>query len=111
MGVDHLGALFDQLDARLVEIGAIDRGEARDLALLGRHQRRPIETRRPDAPAEPFGVGKIVGEAARVDQQLLGHATANDAGSADAEFLRDDDFRAVLRPRFAPPEPRPIRPR
>ena len=96
MGVDQFGALLDQLDARLVEVGAIDRGQARDFALLGRHQRRPIETPRPDAPAEPFGVGKIVGEAARVDQQLLGHAAANDAGSADAEFLRDDDLRAML---------------
>ena len=96
MGVDQFGALFDQLDARLVEVGAIDRGETRYLAFLGRHQRRPIEARRTDAPAEPLGVGKIVGEATGVDQQLLGHAAANDAGSADAELLRDDRLRAVL---------------
>src|SRR3546814_19657311 len=32
-----------------------------------------------------------------VDQQLLGHATANDAGAADAIFLRHRDLRAMGR--------------
>ena len=37
----------------------------------------------------------MVGEAARIDQQLLRHAAANDAGSADAELLRHHRLGAV----------------
>ena len=57
--------------------------------------RRPVETRLADAPAIAGGVAKIVGEPAGVDQQFLGHAAADDAGAADAEFLGDHRARAV----------------
>ena len=50
----------------------------------------------PTLQPNPSASREIVGEAAGVDQQLFGHAAADDAGSADAEFLRHDHLRAVL---------------
>ena len=77
------------------EIGAIGGRKTGDLLLLGRDEARPVEGRLADAPAEPGGVGELVGEAAGVDVKLLRHAAADDAGAADPALLGDDRLRAM----------------
>ena len=69
--------------------------EPRNLLVLGRDQCRPVEVRLADRPAEAARILEVVGEAAGVDEQLLGHAAADDAGAADAILLRDGDLGAV----------------
>ncbi len=44
---------------------------------------------------KPRGLLELVGEAARVDHELLGHAAPDHAGSADAVLLRHHDPRPV----------------
>ena len=82
-------------DAGPVEVTAIGRFQPADLGVLGCSQLRPVETGFPDGPAEAGGIGELAGEARGVDQQLLGHAAADDAGAADPERLGDSDAGAV----------------
>jgi hypothetical protein len=92
-----LSAAVDDLDACLLQIGAIDPLEAADLPIHVADQGRPIEARLADAPAEAFRVVEIVGEAAGIDHQLLRHAAPDDACSADPVLLGHHDLRAVAR--------------
>ena len=65
---------------------------------LGEHivaQHRPVEIAVADVPAEAARVLQILGEMRAVDEQLLGHAAADDAGAADAILLGDRDPRAM----------------
>ena len=78
-------------------VGGIGGFEPRDLAVLVGDQRRPVERRLGDRPAEAGGVLELVGEARGVDQELLRHAAADHAGAADAVFLGDHHARAVAR--------------
>src|SRR5262249_59364747 len=50
--------------------------------------------RRP-GPAITGGIPELIGKACRVDQELLRHATADDTGPADPEFLSDHHARAI----------------
>ncbi len=89
------GAALQDGDARLIERRDIGRLEARDLLVLVGDQRRPVEHRMMHRPAEAGRVLELMGEAGRVDQELLRHAAADHAGAADAVFLRDHDLRAM----------------
>ncbi len=97
VAVDQLGAGREQLDARALQVGLVDAGDALDLLVLVGDQGRPVEGGRAQAPAEAFGVLELVAEAAGVDQQLLGDAAAHHAGAAVAEFLGDRHLGAVAR--------------
>ena len=57
---------------------------------------RQSEARPPHAPAETLGVLEVVAEPAGVDEQLLRHAAADDAGAAEPILLGDPDPGAVL---------------
>src|SRR5262249_7938140 len=74
---------------------AIDAFEPGDLAVLGSDERAPIMDGRCHLPAIARGIGEGVGELRAIDQQLLRHATANDASAADAAILADGDARAI----------------
>ena len=95
MSADYFGPLFDRFDARVSQIRAIGLREAGDLLLLGGDELRPFETRLAHAPSKTLGVAKSVRETAGVDEQFLGHAAADDAGSADPGFLGDHCSRAM----------------
>src|SRR3546814_10194478 len=58
-------------------------------------QPRPVEAAVGHVPAELAGVVNILREMGAIDEQLLGHAATDDAGAADAMFLRHRDARAV----------------
>ena len=94
--LDHRAAL-DDLDARLLEIAAVDAFEPRDLLVLVGDQGRPVEARRADRPAEAGGIGELVGEPRRIDEELLRHAAADHAGAADPILLGDHHLGAVTR--------------
>ena len=79
---------------------------------LGQHivaQHRPVEALFRHVPAEHRRVVEVLGEMRAVDEQLLGHAAADDAGAADLIFLGDRDPRAIAPPTRAPRARRPIR--
>src|SRR5579885_229717 len=88
-------ARLDNLDARAVQGRMIGSFQPRDLFILVSDQRRPVELRARDRPAEANGILEIVREAACVDEQFLGNAAADHAGAADAIFLGDHHPRAV----------------
>src|SRR5262249_53709114 len=75
------------LDARLLEVGAVDALEPGDFLVLVGDQGRPVERGRRHCPAETRGIREFVGKARCIDQELLGYAAADDAGAADAILL------------------------
>jgi hypothetical protein len=96
MGPENFRALLEHFDAGLEQIGLVNVGQARNFAFLGGDELFPVEFRRlGQAPAEGFRLRKILGEARGVDIELFRHAAANDAGSADTEFLGDHAFGAM----------------
>src|SRR3546814_9063793 len=58
-------------------------------------QGRPVELAVGHLPAETAGIGDILGEMGAVDEQFLGHATANDAGAANLVLFGDRHPGAV----------------
>ncbi len=87
----------DDLGAGLFDIGRIDRLEPGDLAILIGNQRRPIERRLRDAPAEAGGILQFVVYVRGVHHQLLGHAAANHAGAAEPILFCDHHPGAMAR--------------
>ena len=92
-----------------VGVGALEPAD------LGQHivaQHRPVEALGRHVPAEHRGIVEVLGEMRAVDEQLLGHAAADDAGAADLIFLGDRrPARHRPRPRATartPPDPAPI---
>ena len=87
--------LLTIVDAGPVERRRVGGLQARDLLVLVGDQRRPVERRRMQRPAVAGRLLEIVGEARGVDQELLRHAAADDAGAADPILLGDHHARAV----------------
>ena len=94
--VDENGAALRHFDAGFVERGAVSRFEAGNFAILVGDQRRPIERGLRHGPAEAGGILEFAAKPRCIDQQLLRHAAADDAGAAEAIFLGDHHARAVL---------------
>ena len=96
MAILEDGAGLDDGDAGALEIEPVEAGQARNFLFLGVDERAPVEARRlRQLPAEPRSIFELVGEAARIDVELFRHAAADDAGAADAEFLRDHHLGTV----------------
>src|SRR3546814_8756556 len=57
-------------------------------------QNLPVERALGASPAKPFAVSRVLGELGAVDEHLLWHAPANDAGASDPRDLCDGDPRA-----------------
>ena len=98
VGTGDDGALVDDLDAvafqRLLigAVQAIDFGQ--DIVAQGRPGEFAFARH---LPAEAARVLQILGEMRTVDEQLLRHTAANDAGAADAIFLGHRHARAMRR--------------
>ena len=95
MRVGQLGAGLHDGDAGTLETGAIEALEAGVFRVLVGDQRRPIEARRRDAPAEARRILEVVAEAAGIDEELLRHATPDHASAAEAILLGNRHLGAV----------------
>ena len=91
------GAFLDQFRTRRREIADIGLVEAVDLLVLVGDKGWPVEGDLLRRPAEAHGILEFLGEFRGVDEELLRHAAADDAGAADAEFLRYGHLRAMAR--------------
>ena len=87
VAVAQHGARGEELDAGVSSVAFVDSLEAGDLLILVGDQRRPVEAHAGGRPAEADRILEGVGEAAGIDQQLLRHAAADDAGAADPVLL------------------------
>jgi hypothetical protein len=97
MGIYHVCPTTENLHPGLLQHVLVDAVEARDLPVLVRQQRRPIEGRFADGPAEGARDGEILAEVRGVGEELLGDAADVDAGAAEAVRLGDRDARAIAR--------------
>ena len=89
------GAILDELHLVAFERGRIGQFKTGDFTVLIGNQRCPVERRLAHRPSVAGGILEFVRKSGRIDQQLLRHAAADDAGAADAEFLGDHYARAV----------------
>ena len=87
VAVAQHGARGEELDAMRFECPFVDSLEAGNFPILVGDQRRPVEAHAGGCPAKADRILEGVGEAAGIDQQLLRHAAADDAGAADPELL------------------------
>jgi len=78
-----------------VETSGVGGFEPRDLPVLVRDQRSPIEGGALHRPAESSCILELIREAGCVDEQLLRHAAPDDTGAADPVFLGEHDLGAV----------------
>ena len=105
-------AILEDGDAGIVQHAAIGARDARNIPVLVRDQRRPIEAGAFYRPAEAARVFEFLREAAGIDEELLGDAAAHDAGAAETVLFGDGDARAHLcadtRAARTPPEPAPM---
>jgi hypothetical protein len=84
----------DLMGRQRVGVSALDPSD------LGKHivaERRPVEPAIRHVPAEHRSIVQVLGKMRAVDQQLLRHTAADDAGAADPVLLGDCDTRAVSR--------------
>ena len=87
--VDQLAASVDQLHPGILQQPQIDAVQPVDLGVLALDQARPVMRRLAHIPAEAGGILEIAMEMRGIDQQLLRHAAADDAGAADPVILAD----------------------
>src|SRR5690606_9634079 len=91
MAIDDARMAFEQADATVGQQIAVDAVEALDLAVLVGDQRRPVEVRFAQRPAETCGLLEVLGEMRTVHQQFLRYAADVDAGAAQIATLGDRD--------------------
>jgi hypothetical protein len=92
--IKEAGRSIQDVGAGLGQVGGIDAGEPRDLAVLGHPERLPVEGGVAVGPAIAARDFELAPEVGRIDHQLLGHAAADDAGAADAILLGHRHARA-----------------
>ena len=92
-----------------LQVADIDAAQPLDVAGDIVAQGRPVEAHALGHPAEADRVLERLGEMGGVDEELLRHAAADDAGAADLVLLGDGDPGAVLGRRRAPRARRPSR--
>jgi hypothetical protein len=85
------------LDPGLLKKALVDPFQAVDLPVLVGDEARPVEGGLADLPAEAGSVLEVLVEVAGIDQELLGHAAADDAGAAVAVGLDNGHLGAGLR--------------
>ena len=93
---DDAGVLGKARHAGLVQVAGIGGFQPADFLVLGGHQRRPVEGGGRHLPAESAGFLESLRKARGKDQQLLGHAAADDAGAPEAETFGNAHPGTVL---------------
>ena len=89
--------LRDQLDLVIFKRILVEPFQPVDIVQHIVAQRRPFKAAIGDVPAEAPGILQVLGEMRAIDEQLLGHAAANDAGAPDPKFLGHRDPGAMRR--------------
>jgi hypothetical protein len=92
---NNFGATPKNLYAGLGQHALVDAIQARDLAVLVGQQRRPVEARLTDRPAEGARDLEVLAEMRRVGEELLRDAADVDAGAAEAIGFGDRDLGSV----------------
>src|SRR3546814_11573815 len=90
-------ARLEDFDARIFHVADIDAVQAVYFAVLVGDKFLPGKTRLAHAPAEARRILEFFGKLACIDEKLFRYATANDAGAADAIFLRHGHLCAMPR--------------
>ena len=96
MGVDDAAGARQLIHAGVAQQAVIDAFQAVQLLILVGDQPRPVECRPTRVPAVARRVFEILGEMGAVDEKLLRHAAAHDAGAADAHVFNHGRLHAVL---------------
>jgi hypothetical protein len=91
------GAPAQDLDARERQRPLVDAVQARDFLVLVREQRRPIEARLADGPAEARGNLEVFAQVRRVGEELFRDAADVDARAAETAGFGDRHPGAVAR--------------
>ena len=89
------GAALDHLRAGFLDIGGVGRLQPRDLLVLVRNQRRPVERGLRNGPAETCGVLDLLVDMRADHEQFLRHAAADHAGAAHPVLFGDHDLGAM----------------
>ncbi len=97
MGIDEFGTVHKNFDACRIDVLAVKVFEARDFLVLAGDEHVPVEMGGRNRPAEACGVDNVFGVMARIDEQFLRDAAADDAGATERIFLGDCHARARLR--------------
>lgn len=87
MGIDQFRTAVEDVGLGVLQPLAIEAFEPGDFLVLRRDQLFPVEATFADAPAETFGILEIFRELRGINEQLLRHAAANDAGTAITVFF------------------------
>jgi len=85
----QLGTRLQDLDACSLQPLAVKAFEARNFPVLGGNQRWPVEPAFSHSPAVASGIFEMLVELRRIDEQLLRHASPDDAGPAKPVLFRD----------------------
>ncbi|MNV13005.1 hypothetical protein D3C71_1036320 [compost metagenome] len=89
VGVNQFRPAVENVRLGVFKTLAVEPFETGDFLVLRRDQLLPVEAAFADAPAKSFRVLEMFRELRGVDEQLLRHAAADDAGAAIAVFLGD----------------------
>jgi hypothetical protein len=106
--IDQLRAAFDDLRAAVFEAAAVQAFEPGDFPVLGGDQRLPVERGLADLPPVADRILEMLAVMRGIDEELLGHAAADDAGAAEPVLFGN---RHPLAERGGPPAPRRSLPR
>src|SRR5688572_20832110 len=97
MGPDEHRPLLDHLHAMIFQGLGVETLEPLDLAKHIVAQSRPVEVGFAGFPAEAGSILQVLGEMGAIDEQLLGDAATDHAGSADLMLLGDGYLGAMGR--------------
>ena len=87
MGIDQFGTTVENIGLGVLQPLAIQPLETGNFLVLRGDQLLPVEAALAHTPAETFGILEMFGELRGIDEQLLRHAAANDAGAAITIFF------------------------
>lgn len=93
--IQHRAGIED-LHPSIAQRAPVGRLKTGDLGVLGRDQLGPVEARPLEAPAEARRILEGIAKAAGVNEQLLGDASSDHAGTTRTIFLGETDARARL---------------
>ncbi|ENN89245.1 hypothetical protein RHSP_51766 [Rhizobium freirei PRF 81] len=94
MGVHQFGAGIEDVRLGVIQPLAVEALQPGDFLILRLDQLIPVETAFADRPAEAGSILEMLAVLRGIDEELLRHTAANDAGPAIAIFLGNADLLA-----------------